>query len=65
MGALLCAAGSPGKRYAMPNARFLIGKCGLEDEAPGHGRDVALEVKEVYHCNLLLLMLHIYVKRML
>ena len=31
MGALLCAVGTPGERYALPNSRFLVGRTGLED----------------------------------
>jgi ATP-dependent Clp endopeptidase proteolytic subunit ClpP len=46
-GALLCAAGTKGHRYAMPNARFVIARCGLEEGVKGVASDVALEVSEV------------------
>eukprot|EP01035_Chromulina_nebulosa_P019953 gene19953-25921_t len=51
MGAILCACGSPGQRYAYPNARFLISKTGLEDAVEGQSSDIALAVKEVLKDN--------------
>ena len=47
MGALLCAVGSQGNRYAFPNSRFLISKSGLEDGTEGQASDVRLQVMEV------------------
>lgn len=47
IGALLCAAGTPGKRSAMPNARFLISKTGIDDGTEGQAIDINLQVQEV------------------
>jgi hypothetical protein len=47
MGALLCSAGTKGKRSAMPNARFLLQRIGLEGTFRGQATDIALEVKNV------------------
>ncbi len=47
IGALLCAAGTPGKRFALPNARFLISKTGIDDGTEGQAVDVNLQVQEV------------------
>jgi len=51
MGALLCAVGSQGSRYAFPNSRFLISKSGLEDGTEGQASDVRLQVMEVMKDN--------------
>jgi ATP-dependent Clp protease protease subunit len=47
MGAVLLAAGSPGKRFALPNARIMIhqGSSGFRGNTP----DVEIQVKEVLH----------------
>ncbi len=50
IGALLCAAGTPGKRSALPNARFLISKTGIDDGTEGQAVDVNLQVQEVWCC---------------
>ena len=55
MGGLLCAAGTPGMRYAYPNARFLIGKAGLDDGLQGQASGLALAVKEVMKDNVKLI----------
>lgn len=34
MGAFLCSAGTKGRRYALPNARFLMQKTGFEEQVP-------------------------------
>lgn len=47
IGALLCAAGSKGKRYAFPNSRFLMSKSGLDDGCEGQAMDIHLQVMEV------------------
>lgn len=51
MGSLLCAAGTKGKRSALPNARFLLQRTGITN-APdqviqGQATDIALEVKNL------------------
>lgn len=51
MGALLCAVGSKGKRFAFPNARFLIAKTGLEDGLQGQAVGLGLAVQEVMRDN--------------
>ena len=51
MGALLCAAGTNGMRYAYPNARFLMGKAGLDDGLEGQSSGIALAVREVLREN--------------
>lgn len=55
MGGLLCAAGTPGLRYAYPNARFLMGKAGLDDGLQGQASGLALAVKEVLKDNVKLI----------
>lgn len=59
LGALLCAAGTKGKRSAFPNARFLMSMSGLDDTIEGQAIDINLNVNEVrillvtvyYHAN--------------
>lgn len=51
MGALLCAAGTPGKRFILPNARFLMSRTGLDDGVEGQASDIRLQVKEVLKDN--------------
>ena len=40
MGAFLCSAGTPGLRFCLPNARFLLQKTGLDDPFQGQVRGV-------------------------
>jgi ATP-dependent Clp protease, protease subunit len=47
MGAILCASGTKGKRSAMPNARFLLHRTGMDQVFQGQATDIALEVKNV------------------
>ena len=47
LGALLCAAGSKGKRYALPNSRFLMSRTGLDDGIEGQAIEIHLEVMQV------------------
>lgn len=51
MGALLCAAGTSGQRYAMPNARFLMAKGGMDEVVRGQATHVNLMVKEIIKDN--------------
>ncbi|GMH60455.1 hypothetical protein TrVE_jg5505 [Triparma verrucosa] len=52
MGAFLCSAGTPGRRYALPNARFLMQKQGLmEFPVRGQASDIALEVSQIMKQN--------------
>lgn len=51
MGAFLCAAGTKGKRSAMPNSRFLLQRTGLDEVLRGQATDIVLEVKNVKKCN--------------
>ena len=44
MGALLCGAGTKGRRCAMPNSRFLLQRTGMERVFQGQATDIALEV---------------------
>ena len=46
MGAFLCAAGTKGLRYALPNARFLLQKTGLDDPFQGQASDIGLKVAD-------------------
>ena len=55
MGALLCAAGTSGQRFATPNSRFLMGKAGLDDGLQGQAVGLSLGVKEVLKDNELLI----------
>lgn len=47
MGAFLCAAGTKGKRSAMPNSRFLLQRTGLDEVVRGQAVDIVLEVKNI------------------
>ena len=47
MGAFLCGAGTKGKRSAMPNARFLLQRTGLDQAVRGQASDIVLEVKNI------------------
>lgn len=47
MGAFLCAAGTKGKRSAMPNSRFLLQRTGLDEVIRGQATDIVLEVKNI------------------
>ena len=51
MGAVLCALGTPGQRFAFPNSRFLMSRVGLEDGIQGQSTDLGLAVKEVLKDN--------------
>ena len=46
MGAFLCCAGTKGMRYALPNARFLMQRTGLDDPYQGQASDIGLMVRE-------------------
>ena len=46
MGAFLCGAGTKGMRYALPNARFLMQRTGLDDPYQGQASDIGLTVTE-------------------
>jgi len=47
MGSFLCAAGTKGKRSAMPNSRFLLQRMGLDQPFRGQATDIVLEVKNI------------------
>jgi len=51
MGALLCGAGTKGKRCAMPNSRFLLQRVGMDAPFQGQASDIGLEVKNVKNWN--------------
>jgi len=51
MGAVLCAAGTKGMRSAMPNARFLLQRTGMNQPFRGQATDIALEVKNLKNWN--------------
>lgn len=51
MGAILCSAGTKGKRSAMPNSRFLIHRTGMDQAFRGQATDIALEVRNIKACN--------------
>lgn len=51
MGAFLCAAGTKGKRSAMPNSRFLVSRTGMDKVFRGQASDIALEVKNLQKWN--------------
>lgn len=51
MGAILCSAGTKGKRSAMPNSRFLLQRTGMDNVFQGQATDIALEVKNVKNWN--------------
>jgi len=44
MGALLCGAGTKGRRCALPNSRFLLQRTGMEAPFQGQATDIGLEV---------------------
>jgi ATP-dependent Clp protease, protease subunit len=44
MVSFLCAAGDKGMRFALPNARFLMQRTGMEDPYRGQASDIAIEV---------------------
>jgi len=46
MGAFLCGAGTKGQRFALPNARFLMQRTGLDDPYQGQASDIGLIVRE-------------------
>jgi ATP-dependent Clp protease, protease subunit len=51
MGAVLCSAGTKGKRSAMPNSRFLLQRIGMDNVFRGQATDIALEVRNVKSWN--------------
>lgn len=51
MGAFLCAAGTKGKRSAMPNSRFLLQRTGLDEVIRGQATDIVLEVRNIKKWN--------------
>jgi len=51
MGALLCGAGTKGKRFSMPNARFLLQRTGIEKTFQGQASDIGLEVSNIKKMN--------------
>lgn len=46
MVSFLCATGKKGMRYALPNARFLMQRTGMEDPYRGQASDIGVEVRE-------------------
>jgi len=51
MGAFLCGAGTRGLRCAMPNARFLLQRTGMETPFQGQASDIGLEVQNLKKAN--------------
>lgn len=51
MGSILCAAGTKGQRSALPNARFLLHRTGMDNVFRGQATDIALEVKNLKNAN--------------
>lgn len=51
MGAFLCAAGTKGKRSAMPNSRFMLQRTGMDEVYRGQATDIVLEVRNVKKSN--------------
>ena len=51
MASLLCGAGTKGLRTAMPNARFLLQRVGMEKPFQGQASDIGLEVANVKKSN--------------
>ncbi|CAM9809010.1 unnamed protein product [Chrysoparadoxa australica] len=47
----LCAAGDRGKRFALPNARFLMQRTGMEDPFQGQASDIGIEVAQTKRQN--------------
>ena len=46
MAAFLCAAGTKGLRFSLPNARYLLQKTGLDDPFQGQAVDIGLRVSD-------------------
>eukprot|EP01082_Thalassiosira_pseudonana_P004899 g4187.t1 g4187 contig15:523319-524566(-) len=51
MGALIAGAGTKGRRYSLPNARYLLQKTGIDSVFRGQATDIALEVANVKKWN--------------
>jgi len=51
MGAMLCGAGTKGRRCAMPNSRFLLQRTGMETPFQGQASDIGLEVANMKKMN--------------
>lgn len=51
MASLLCGCGTKGMRSAMPNARFLLQRVGLEQPFQGQASDIGLEVSSMKKSN--------------
>ncbi|KAG5175065.1 Clp protease-domain-containing protein [Tribonema minus] len=51
MVSFLCAAGDKGKRFALPNARFLMQRTGMEDAYRGQASDIGIEVGQMVKKN--------------
>ncbi|CAJ1937123.1 unnamed protein product [Cylindrotheca closterium] len=51
MASFLAAAGTKGKRSAMPNSRFLLQRTGMDEVFRGQATDIALEVRNVKKSN--------------
>jgi ATP-dependent Clp protease, protease subunit len=51
MGSFLCAAGTKGKRSALPNSRFMLQRTGMDQVFRGQATDIALEVRNVKGIN--------------
>jgi len=51
MGTMLCAAGTKGKRGALPNARFMLQRTGMNQVFQGQATDIGLEVRNIKSCN--------------
>lgn len=47
MGAFLVASGSPGRRFATPNAVFQMGKHGLESPIQGQASEIEVEARQM------------------
>jgi ATP-dependent Clp protease protease subunit len=51
LGCLLVAAGTPSKRLVTPNARFLVGRAGMDDGLHGQTAEILVQVKDVMKDN--------------
>lgn len=51
VGALLCAVGTSGNRFAFPNSRFLMSRTGLDDGIEGQAIHIQQQVVEVMKTN--------------
>ena len=51
MGSFLCGAGTKGRRYALPNSRFLLQKTGFEEVVRGQASDISIEVSDTCKAN--------------